>query len=102
MKLLISLNGSVSEFTPDPNLGIITVGRADNSDISLMNEKAASREHLTLERTVDGWKLVDQMSANGTSLNGEKVNFAFIKDGDVIQVGEAKIQVTGLNPAPGA
>ncbi|MCA8913345.1 MAG: FHA domain-containing protein [Planctomycetes bacterium] len=102
MKLLISLDGSVKEFTPDPNLGIITIGRADGNDVVLKGEKAASREHLTLERTVDGWKLVDQMSANGTVLNDEKVNFAFIKEDDVIRIGGTSIQVTGLNPAPGA
>ena len=102
MKLIISLNGDKKEFSPDPNLGIISIGRADNNDISLKGEKAASREHLTLERTVDGWKMVDQMSANGTALNGEKMNFAFLKNGDVIQIGATKIQVTGLNPTPGA
>lgn len=102
MKLLISLNGEVKEFSPDPNLGIITIGRADSNDVCLKGEKAASRQHLTLERTVDGWKMVDQMSANGTSLNGEKMNFAFIKDGDVIQVGATSIQITGLLPTPGA
>lgn len=102
MKLIISHNGEVKEFSPGESLGIITVGRAENNDVALVGEKAASREHLTLERTVDGWKLVDQMSANGTALNGEKVNFSFLKEGDVIQIGAAKIQVTGLNPAPGA
>jgi hypothetical protein len=64
--------------------------------------KSISRKHMTLERTVEGWKLVDQMSANGTKVNKETVNFAFIKEGDVIQVGEASIRVTGLAPAPGA
>jgi pSer/pThr/pTyr-binding forkhead associated (FHA) protein len=102
MKLLISINGDVTEFSPDPNLGIITIGRADGNDVCLKDEKAASRQHVNLERTVDGWKMVDQMSANGTGLNGEKMNFAFLKDGDVIQVGATKIQVTGLIPTPGA
>lgn len=102
MKLLISVNGEVREYNPDPNLGIISIGRGDGNDVVLAGEKGASRKHLTLERTVDGWKLVDQMSANGTAINGEKVNFAFIKDNDVIQIGSTKIQVTGLNPTPGA
>ena len=102
MKLLISINGDVREYSPDPNLGIITVGRAEGNDVVLPMEKGASRKHLTLERTVDGWKLVDQMSANGTILNDEKVNFAFIKDDDIIMIGTTKIVITGLNPAPGA
>jgi uncharacterized protein YkwD len=102
MKLMISIDGQVNEFNPDPNLGIVTIGRAETNDVAIKNEKAASRAHATLERTIDGWKLVDQMSANGTSLNGEKVNFAFLKEGDVIQIGASRIQVLGLDPAPGA
>lgn len=102
MKLMIACQGEVTEFNPDPNLGLITIGRSDKNDIALLGEKAASREHVTLERTVDGWKMVDQMSANGTVLNDEKANFAFLKEGDVIRIGATKIQVLGLTPAVAA
>ncbi|MBX3459184.1 MAG: FHA domain-containing protein [Planctomycetes bacterium] len=102
MKLIITLDGQTTEFEPNPDLGVITFGRAETCDIALVGEKAASRQHGSLERTVDGWKLIDQMSANGTSVNGEKVNFAFLKEGDVIQIGRSTIKVTGLAPVPGA
>lgn len=110
MKLLISENGVVRDFTPNPDLGIISIGRAPSNDLAIPDEKAASRQHLTLERTVDGWKLVDQMSANGTVVNDEKVNFAYLKENDVILIGKTRIQVVGLaaaadatpsSPAPG-
>lgn len=109
MKLLISEQGAVREFTPKADLGIITIGRAPSNDIAIPEEKAASRQHVTLERTVDGWKLVDQMSSNGTVVNDEKVNFAYLKENDVILIGKTRIQVTGLlaadanetSPAPG-
>jgi len=109
MKLLVSENGVVREFEPNPDLGIVKIGRAPSNDLAIPEEKAASREHLTLERTVDGWKLVDQMSANGTVVNDEKVNFAYLKENDVILIGKTRIQVTGLlpvaavstSPAPG-
>lgn len=110
MKLLISENGVVREFEPNPDLGIVKIGRAPTNDLAIPEEKAASREHLTLERTVDGWKLVDQMSANGTVVNDEKVNFAYLKENDVIIIGKTRIQVIGLlatadvaptSPAPG-
>ena len=99
MKLLISENGVVREFAPNPELGIITIGRAPSNDLAIPDEKGASRQHLTLERTVDGWKLVDQMSANGTVVNDEKVNFAYLKEGDVVLIGKTRIQVLGLLPA---
>lgn len=104
MRLVVRQAGKVNEFVPDPTLGIITFGRADENDVHLKGERAASRKHFTLERTTEGWKLVDQMSSNGTGLNGEKVNFAFIKEGDIIQVGTTTIQVSDLAgsvvPAP--
>ncbi|MBP9891252.1 MAG: FHA domain-containing protein [Planctomycetes bacterium] len=99
MKLEIITAAGKSEFVPRPDLGIITVGRQPGNDISLPDEKGASRKHLTIERTADGWKLIDQMSANGTEINGEKVNYAYLKEGDRIQIGATTLLVGGLAPA---
>lgn len=99
MKLeIISPNGR-TEFVPRPDLGIITVGRQQGNDVSLPDEKGASRKHLTIERSADGWKLIDQMSANGTMVNGEKVNYAWLKEGDRITIGATTLVVGGLAPA---
>ena len=102
MKLLVSIRGQVSEFDPGESLGVVNIGRSAENDVVLADEKACSRKHVSLERTVEGLKLVDQMSANGTEVNGEKVNFAHLKDGDVIRIGTTTLTVTGLNPTPGA
>ncbi len=99
MKLIITHAGKTSEYQPRPDLGIISIGRVEGNDIRIPGEKAASRKHATLERTMDGWKLVDQMSSNGTALNGDKVNFAFLQEGDVISIGESTIRVMGLASA---
>jgi hypothetical protein len=99
MKLLITLDGTTTEYEPRPDLGVISVGRAEGNDVCIPTA-SISRKHLTIERTVDGWKLVDQMSANGTKVNEETVNFAFLKEGDVITIGAATLRVTGLAPAP--
>lgn len=100
MKLIISHEGKTTEYLPRPDLGIIAIGRVEGNDVVLHGERGASRRHATIERTVDGWKLVDQMSSNGTLLNGEKLNFAFLKEGDKIRIGSTTILVTGLAPAP--
>ncbi|MCC6149123.1 MAG: FHA domain-containing protein [Planctomycetes bacterium] len=99
MKLEIITAAGKTEFVPRPDLGIITVGRQPGNDISLPDEKGASRKHLTIERTADGWKLIDQMSANGTEINGEKVNYAYLKEGDRIKIGATTLLVGGLAPA---
>lgn len=101
MKLIISFQGKKTEYTPRPDLGVITIGRVEGNDVVLPDEKGASRRHATIERTVDGWKLVDQMSSNGTLLNGEKLNFGFLKEGDKIRIGRTKILVTGIAPSAG-
>ncbi|CAG0928801.1 partial ABC transporter ATP-binding/permease protein, partial [Planctomycetaceae bacterium] len=99
MKLEIITPAGKTEFVPRPDLGIITVGRQQGNDIALPDERGASRKQLTIERTAEGWKLIDQMSANGTALNGEKVNFAYLKEGDRIEIGGTTLVVCDLVPA---
>ena len=96
MKIEIVTQSGKSEFVPRPDLGIITVGRQADNDIALPDERGASRKQLTIERTADGWKLIDQMSANGTAINGEKVNFAYLKEGDRIEIGGTTLIISGL------
>ncbi|MEE9312903.1 MAG: FHA domain-containing protein, partial [Planctomycetota bacterium] len=101
MHLIVTSNGVPREYFPDPSKQQITLGRTPGNDLILMDEKAASRKHATIEATPQGWKVVDQMSSNGTCVNGEKQNFAFLADGDVISIGKTTIKVV-LAPVPGA
>ncbi|MCF6228714.1 MAG: FHA domain-containing protein, partial [Planctomycetes bacterium] len=101
MHLIITSNGLTREYFPDPSKQQITLGRTPGNDLILMDEKGASRKHATIEATPQGWKVVDQMSSNGTCVNGEKQNFAFLADGDVISIGKTTIKIV-LAPVPGA
>ncbi|MCC6574235.1 MAG: FHA domain-containing protein [Planctomycetes bacterium] len=98
MKLEIIQGDQRREFVPPSDMQVITVGRGNTNDLAL-EEKGASRKQFTLERTAEGWKVVDQLSSNGTTLNGEKVNFAFLKEGDQIRVGQTVIKVHGIGPS---
>jgi serine/threonine protein kinase len=51
----------------------IAIGRAGNSDILLEEDTLASRHHAMLKREGDSYRLYDLRSANGVSVNGQKV-----------------------------
>lgn len=60
------------------------IGRALDCDISIL-EPALSRKHAEVEPIGGDLVLQDLGSANGTLVNGEKVDKVKLKDGDVLQ-----------------
>ncbi len=68
-----------------------TVGRGDTNDVDLEDAKA-SKEHFRIERVGPRWKLVDLESKNGTRVNGEFRNKAWLGHGDVVQIGTAEMR----------
>jgi pSer/pThr/pTyr-binding forkhead associated (FHA) protein len=70
----------------------MVIGRASRNekwDIDLV-DRAASRPHAELERQGDHWMLNDLGSANGTKLNGERIEGASVlTEGDAIGIGES-------------
>ncbi len=63
-----------------------TFGRHARSD-GVLKHKTVSREHFHVERIGKKFFLVDRGSNNGTSVNGERVSWVELKDGDEIKVG---------------
>jgi hypothetical protein len=68
-----------------------TVGRGDTNDVDLEDAKA-SKEHFRIERAGQRWKLVDLESKNGTRVNGEFRNKAWLGHGDLVQIGTAEMR----------
>jgi len=82
---------------------VLHLGRAQDNDIPVMDPRA-SRHHCRVERHENGqYVLVDLGSQNGTRLNGNLVDRAGLKEGDVIGVGQARIWFEKAPPpdAPG-
>jgi len=69
------------------------IGRALECDISIL-EPALSRKHAELEPVDEALIVRDLGSANGTYVNGEKVEKALLKDGDVLQFGKIRFIVS--------
>lgn len=76
---------------------VVTIGRADHNDIVLTNSSVSSR-HAELQRTRDGGvKLVDLGSTNGTTVNGVRITTVNLRDGDLIEVAEVRLQYRSVN-----
>jgi pSer/pThr/pTyr-binding forkhead associated (FHA) protein len=67
-----------------------TLGRHRNNDIVIGDPKASSF-HARIDRSPDGFVLVDLKSRNGCWLNGKRVESARLKTGDEVRVGMARL-----------
>lgn len=80
----------------------VTVGRSRDRDITI-DDNRISRAHARFEARSRGWVIVDEGSANGTTLRGralEAHQAAELRPGDVVQLGPVELKVTaGARPS---
>jgi hypothetical protein len=67
-----------------------TLGRHRNNDIVISDPKASSF-HARIDRSPEGFVLVDLKSRNGCWLNGKRVESARLETGDEVRVGMARL-----------
>ena len=70
----------------------ISIGRSRQMNDLAIHEIMASRRHCQIEKSPDGYKIIDLGSSNGTRVNGNLVTTAMLKDGDVIRAGSLNIE----------
>jgi adenylate cyclase len=92
MKLTIVEEGARSEVEIDRP--VVSIGRAVDNDIRLAATQV-SRHHCRIETGAEGTWLVDLGSANGTSVNGERVTRRVLSPGDRITIGGVRITLDG-------
>lgn len=63
-------------------------GRGTDNDVVLL-DIAVSRRHARIDRHVEGFRLVDLQSSNGSQVNERRITEAELFDGDVVQLGES-------------
>ena len=84
--------------TPDDQKIPIThwenvIGRSASCDIRV-DSGSVSRNHAVLTRYDDGsWTITDVDSQNGTWVNGERISICPLTSGDIIQIGEARMEL---------
>jgi ABC-type multidrug transport system ATPase subunit/predicted component of type VI protein secretion system len=80
--------------TPDVPAGGIKIGRATDNDI-VIPDVLASRHHATLVPGAGGTEILDNRSINGTFVNGQRVESALLRDGDVVTIGNIDLVFAG-------
>jgi pSer/pThr/pTyr-binding forkhead associated (FHA) protein len=60
----------------------------------VLDHDTVSRRHAQLRRTGGGWEILDLGSLNGTWVNGWRVDRATLHDGDVVQLGDLRVDIT--------
>lgn len=76
-----------------PLLPLTSIGRAPTNTI-VLNDAFASAEHVLIVLRSGQWWLEDRGSANGTLLNGEKLEEpTVISSGDVVGIGRIGLKV---------
>jgi hypothetical protein len=67
-----------------------TLGRHRNNDIVISDPKVSSF-HARIDRSQDGFSIVDLKSRNGSYVNGRRIETARLKTGDEIRLGTARL-----------
>jgi len=88
-KLEFIINGVLKDFYLDKNL--ISIGKLEDNAL-VLKDSAISRRHFSLEKTTDGFKLIDLNSTNGTFVNGKRVKEIILKPNDEITVGRTHLK----------
>ncbi|RME29086.1 MAG: FHA domain-containing protein, partial [Deltaproteobacteria bacterium] len=68
----------------------VTIGRLEDCKL-ILEDGQVSRHHATLFLRGGRWHLRDEGSANGTRLNGERIQSCVLNDGDVIRMGTSTL-----------
>jgi EAL domain-containing protein (putative c-di-GMP-specific phosphodiesterase class I) len=64
-----------------------TIGRNDTADLPIKSSRV-SREHASILRAADTYRIRDLDSTNGTFLNGERIEEATLADGDILLIAD--------------
>ena len=66
------------------------IGRSLAADVRF-DDPTVSRRHALIVRQADGVRVLDDRSLNGVFVNGERVEWSVLKDGDEILVGRYRL-----------
>jgi predicted nucleic acid-binding Zn-ribbon protein len=75
------------------------IGRSLAADLRF-DDPTVSRRHALLVRQADGVRVLDDRSLNGVFVNGERVDWRVVTDGDEIIVGRYRLAFLEVLPSP--
>ncbi len=81
------------------SIGVIKIGRMSSSNLQI-DDDGVSKMHAIIETADNGdIDVIDLASAEGTFVNGNKINRARLNDGDVVNLGGVEIKVSFVDAA---
>jgi len=75
------------------------IGRSLAADVRF-DDPTVSRRHALLVRQADGVRVLDDRSLNGVFVNGERVDWRVVRDGDEILVGRYRLAFLEVAETP--
>lgn len=69
----------------------VRIGSHPDNDF-VLDDRSVSRHHARIEVDAAGYRLIDSDSKNGTHVGTTRIQAAWLKDGDVLQFGEATLR----------
>jgi pSer/pThr/pTyr-binding forkhead associated (FHA) protein/DNA-directed RNA polymerase subunit RPC12/RpoP len=75
------------------------IGRSLAADVRF-DDPTVSRRHALLVRQADGVRVLDDRSLNGVFVNGERVDWRVVRDGDEILVGRYRLTFLEVAEVP--
>ena len=94
---LVAVNGPLSGQTFYLDEPVVSIGRLGSNEVCL-EDPFVSRHHCVIRKEGDEYLIEDLTSANGTYLNGERVNAGALKEGSLIQIGTSLFLFKLQNP----
>ena len=95
-RLIISTDGRDKEYEIIDER--FTIGSGPEADLCLTDPEISSI-HLTVDKTRNGYRIVDMETKHGTLVNGRQANQHILANGDTIQIGSVKITYMGRGGA---
>ena len=96
MNCILVLSASrLQEFFPLEQ-GLVRIGRESDNDIQLLDD-TVSRHHANISNMPNVCELQDNNSANGTFVNGKRIQSAMLRHGDEVRFGETIMRFETLD-----
>ncbi len=76
------------------------IGRSLAADVRF-DDPTVSRRHALVVRQADGVRVLDDRSLNGVFVNGSRIEWKVLQDGDEIVVGRYRLRFLDIRPVPG-
>ena len=93
---LVVIEGPSKGKKLDLNRPATRIGKRENNEL-VVEDKTVSRNHLEIVQAEDSYQLKDLESTNGTFINELRVKEAYLSPGDVIRIGNTRIEFVAFD-----